>query len=130
MDEQNTYETFKAGERIITIGDPAVKAYMVVEGKVRVYIEKDTKEVDLAVLEKDAIFGETAIFSGEAYGANVDAKEDCELMVITPETMNDMLKDANPIIRALIGMLIERLRNTNDAFLKSETREFMDIGFV
>lgn len=128
--EQNTFERFKAGERIITIAEPAAKAYMVVKGKVRVFITHDTKEIELAVLEEDAIFGETAIFSGEFYGASVEAVDDTELLIITPETLNEMLVSANPIVRALLGMMIERLRNTNDALIKSETREFMDIGFV
>ena len=123
-------EEFKAGERIITKGDTAEKAYMIISGKVRVFLEEDTKQVDLATLEEDDIFGETAIFSNQAYGANVEAVEDTELFVITPESLSEMLKGSDPIVRALIRMLIERLKNTNEALLKSETREFMDIAFV
>ena len=123
-------EEFKAGERIITKGDTAEKAYIIISGKVRVFLEEDTKQVDLATLEEDDIFGETAIFSNQAYGANVEAVEDTELFVITPESLSEMLKGSDPIVRALIRMLIERLKNTNEALLKSETREFMDIAFV
>ena len=123
-------EEFKAGERIITKGDTAEKAYMIISGKVRVFLEEDSKQVDLATLEEDDIFGETAIFSNQAYGANVEAVEDTELFVITPESLSEMLKGSDPIVRALIRMLIERLKNTNEALLKSETREFMDIAFV
>ena len=103
---------------------------MIIDGKVRVFLEDGTKQVELAVLEEDAIFGETAIFSGQAYGAHVEALEDTELFVITPESLSEMLKGSDPIVRALIRMLIDRLQSTNEALLKSETREFMDIAFV
>ena len=123
-------ETYKAGDHIITKGDKADKAYMIMSGKVRVFLEEDTKQVELAILEEDDIFGETAIFSDQSYGANVEALEDTELFVITPESLSEMLKGSDPIVRALIRMLIERLKNTNEALLKSETREFMDIAFI
>jgi CRP-like cAMP-binding protein len=130
MSTDNKSETFNAGERIITKGEHAEKAYMIIDGKVRVFLEDGTKQVELAVLEEDAIFGETAIFSGQAYGAHVEALEDTELFVITPESLSEMLKGSDPIVRALIRMLIDRLQSTNEALLKSETREFMDIAFI
>lgn len=120
----------QAGDLIIKKGEPADKAYMVVSGKVRVFLEEDDKQVELATLEEDDIFGETAIFSNQCYGANVEATEETELFVITPESLNEMLKGSDPIIRAILRMLIDRLKTTNEALLKSETREFMDIAFI
>ncbi|NCT40495.1 MAG: cyclic nucleotide-binding domain-containing protein [Alphaproteobacteria bacterium] len=121
---------FKKGERIITKGDEATNAYMIISGKVRVFLEEDSKQVELAHLEKDSIFGETAIFTDQVYGANIEADEDTELFIITRQSFDEMLKGSDPVMRALIRMLIERLKNTNEALLKSETREFMDIAFI
>ena len=121
---------FKEGDRVITQGDEATAAYMVLSGKVRVFLEDGTKIIDLAELGEDQIFGESAIFSGEPYGANVEAIEDTELYVITPDALNTMLQDSDPIIRALIQMLSARLKATNEALLKSETREFIDVGMI
>ncbi len=126
----NTTETFKSAERIITQGDEAEKAFMILSGSVRVFLEEGSKTIELAKLGEDQIFGESAIFSGEPYGANVEALEDTELMVITPESFNKMLGSADPIIRALLHMVIARLKKTNEALLKSETREFMDIVLI
>ena len=121
---------FKAGERIITQGDEANKAYMVLSGKVRVFLEDGTKVVELAELGEDEIFGESAILTGQPYGANVEAIEDAELYVITPESLSEMLRSSDPIIRAIIQMLIARLKTTNEALLKSETREFIDVALI
>lgn len=130
MRNKNEYKTFKANQRIITKNDDATECYLITKGKVRVFLEKETKQVELAVLQDGEIFGETTIFSGETYGANVEAIEDTTALIITPETFQDMLADSDPTIRALLRMLINRLRQTNAALLKSETRAFMDIGFV
>lgn len=130
MDTQNKSIKFQASERIIEKGAEANKAYMITSGKVSVYLEEDGKKVELATLEQGAIFGETAIFNDGTYGANVEATEDTELFIITPDSLNDMLQGCDPAVRALLRMLIERLKNTNEALMKSETREFMDLAFV
>lgn len=127
MDDIKNYE---AGQRIISKGEKADAAYLILSGKVRVFLEEGTRTVELATLGEDEIFGETAIFSGQAYGANVEAIEDSELLLITRDSLNSMLENADPTIRALIRMLIERLKNANESLLKRETSEYMDIGFV
>ena len=130
MSTSNKSTSFKAGSRIIEKGAKADKAYMIVSGKVRVFLEEDSKKVELATLDQGNIFGETAIFSDGEYGANVETTEDTELFIITPDSLNEMLQGSDPAVRALLRMLIERLKNTNEALLKSETREFMDLAFV
>ena len=119
-----------AGERIISQGEEANRAYMILSGKVKVFLEDGTKIVELAQLGEDQIFGESAIISAEPYGANVETTEETELYVITKDSLSAMLKDADPIVRAMMQMLIGRLKATNEALLRSETREFMDIALI
>ena len=126
----NEIEHFAAQSRIITKDKKADKAYMILSGSVRVFLKDGTKKIELATLKENEIFGETAIFSEGTYGANVEAIEDCKLQIITPESLTTMVESANPIVRALLRMLIQRLQKTNEALLKSETREFMDIALI
>ena len=72
----------------------------------------------------------TALFGGGSYGAHVDAETDVELAVITPESFAGKIQSSDPMVRAIVQMLMERLKKTNEALLKSETREFMDIALV
>lgn len=129
MSPQNT-QSFKSGARIISRGEDAQKTFLILKGKVRVFLERDKKVVTLAELSSGAIFGETALFGGKTYGAHVEALDDTELAVITPENFAGKVENCDPMLRAIIEMLIERLRKTNEALLRSETRKFMDIAFV
>jgi CRP-like cAMP-binding protein len=49
--------------------------------------------------------------------ATVEAAEDCTLVVITRDTLNAKLKKSDPTVRAIMGMLMERLQRGNDALL-------------
>lgn len=125
-----TTQTFKPGERIVQQGAEAQTAYLIDSGRVRVFLEQNGKIVDLAELGEDEIFGETALFTGAAYGANVEAIEETEVTLITPEILKIKIQNCDPMMRAIIQMLIERLQRTNKALLESETREFIDVAFV
>ena len=122
--------TFEPGELIVQKGAPSEKAYMIQSGKVSVYLEQNLKKVKLATLTEGDIFGETAIFDGQTYGANVEALEKTELFVITPKFLNTVLKGSDPIIRTILRMLMDRLKKTNKALLDSETRNAVDTTLV
>jgi CRP-like cAMP-binding protein len=128
---KNEKKLFKSGERIITRGDEAAAAYLILRGKVTVTLDREGRQIKIGELESGAIFGETALINdGSLYTANVDAAADTELAVITPESFADKIGTCDPMLRALLEMLVERLRKTNEALLHSETREFMDIAFL
>ncbi len=123
-------QIYVPGERVLKKGDPADKAYMILSGKVRVYLRNNDKVVDLATLEKGDIFGETAIFETGEYGANVDALEETSLQIITPQSLKKMMGECDPVLDALVRMLMNRLNDTNKKLLESETREFIDVAFI
>ncbi len=122
---------FQKGERILSKGENAYKAYMLLRGRVRVFLENNGKTVTLAELEKGSMFGENALFGLAEYGANIEAiEDDTKVSVITPLGFADKIDKSDPMLKAIIHMLIDRQRLTNEALLESETREFMDIEFV
>ncbi|MCC7305879.1 MAG: Crp/Fnr family transcriptional regulator [Alphaproteobacteria bacterium] len=124
-------KSFKAGQRIISKGEKASTAYLITKGSVHVFLEKEGKIVTLAELGPWVMFGEAALVGLSEYGAHVEATEDnTEVAVITPESFQEKLKGSDPMIKAIIDTLIERLRKTNDKLLDSETRAFVEIAFV
>lgn len=113
--------SFKAGQTIITQGDPAMEAYLIEEGQVKVVLDKDGKQTVLAELGDGEIFGETALFKGSDYGASVEATTDTKLVVITPDVLDSKIKACDPVLRALIRMMMVRLRKANEALAATHT---------
>lgn len=111
------YETFiyPEGRVIVEQGEPAMEAFLIENGTVKVTMERDGKVVDLAELGEDQIFGETALFKGSDYGATVTAMEETTVVKITPDILDAKIRLCDPMLRALIKMMMERLRRTNAA---------------
>lgn len=113
------YETFifPEGRPIITQGDDAEAAYLVEKGLVSVTIEDEGKTVELAQLGEDQIFGESALFSGAHYGATVTPLEETTVVRITPAILEAKIMLCDPMLRALIKMMLERQQRSNEALL-------------
>lgn len=126
----DTTTTVKATEQIITQGEMAQCAYRILEGEAEVTMTKNERTVTLATLGEGAIFGEMALFDATVYGADVTAKTDCTLEIITPQSFQEKLEGCDPTLRAILEMMSDRLRKTNKALLESETREFMDLVLI
>lgn len=116
------YETFiyPEGRVIIEQGEPAMEAFLIESGKVKVTMERDGKQVELAELGEDQIFGETALFKGSDYGATVTAMEETTVIKITPDILDAKIRLCDPMLRALIKMMMERQRRTNAALAEQQ----------
>ncbi len=105
--------TFEEGEMIIEEGEPAMEAYLIETGRVKVTVKKDNFNVEIAQLSKEEIFGESALFKGSDYGATVTALGPTTVIPITPDVLDSKIDQCDPLIRAVMRMLIVRLRKTN-----------------
>lgn len=119
----DSFETFifPEGRPIIEQGEPAMEAYLIDKGKVKVTMEKDGKTIELAELGEDEIFGETALFKGSDYGATVTALEETTVVKITPEILDAKIRLCDPMLRALIKMMMQRQRRTNAALVEQQS---------
>ncbi|MCI5060884.1 MAG: Crp/Fnr family transcriptional regulator [Alphaproteobacteria bacterium] len=121
----DSLETFiyPEGRVIIEQGEPAMEAFLIEDGKVKVTIEKDGKTIELAELGEDQIFGETALFKGSDYGATVTALEETTVVKITPDILDIKIRLCDPMVRALIRMMMERQRRSNDELADYRTQD-------
>lgn len=109
-------ETFiyPEGRIIVEQGTPATEAFLIESGRVKVTLHKEGKTVELAQLETDQIFGETALFQGSDYGATVIAVEETTVVKITPDILDIKIRHCDPMLRALIKMMMDRQRKSNE----------------
>ncbi len=101
----------KPGDLLVEQGEPAMEAYLIMDGMAEVFL-KGTK---IAEVGEGDIVGEAALFKGSDYGASVRAASDLTVQPITPAILDDKIKGCDPMLRALIRMMMIRLRRTNEA---------------
>jgi len=105
---------YRKYDLIFTEGTPGDCAYMIDEGRVAIISGKDLygKHKVLAILHKNALFGEMALIDEEVRSATAFALEDCQLSVITPKTLHYLMEYEPLTLSPLLEVLSQRLRQT------------------
>ncbi len=96
------------GDTFILEGALEDEMFIVVEGEVRVHIDKET----VATLGNGEIVGEMEIFDPAPRLASVTATQDCLLFRIEKDAFEDVMADRIEITQNIIRVLTRRLRAT------------------
>lgn len=92
--------------------------FIVRKGTLRVYLEKDGSEVELAKVTAGGMIGEMALFDQLPRSASVRAFEACEVTHISSDDFAKLMKQIPKWFTALMGTLSGRLRATNERLEK------------
>lgn len=109
------------GTKVIREGETGNSAFLVQSGMVRVYVQHEDRQVELARLGAGQIFGEMALVFEEKRSATVETVEDSNLIVITRQILDEKLRKTDPTIRAIVPMLMKRIIQSNNAVLSRHT---------
>lgn len=101
-------EAQEAGSRIMSEGDPAGDIYVVIEGDLAVWIERDGQRVELSRLGRGAVIGETGYF-GQKRTANVDALSLVRLLRFNDDDQERICKQY-PAIAARVFLNLNKLQ--------------------
>ena len=103
-------EAFRQHQTIFKAGDQADKVYLLAWGSVGIFLpDNDSKEPNFLITENE-IFGEMGVIDDELRMADARAMEDSELVSITKEEFEKIVSESNIFVRAILGVLSERLR--------------------
>ena len=103
-------ENFRKFQTIFKAGDNAGKVYLLVEASVGIFLpDNDSKDPNF-VIKKTEIFGEMGVIDNTLRMADARALEESEILSVTKEEFEQMLKESNVFIRAVMGVLSDRLR--------------------
>ena len=101
---------FNPGQLIFKEGQPGSHAYLIRTGTVSIYTNVDGHKTRIATMVPGQILGEMAIITGQPRSASAEAAEYCELLVMDKETLNTILDESLPIIKALLNQLVLRIQ--------------------
>ena len=101
----------KNGTRIFSKGDKRDVAYLVDRGEIHI-IEEDENGDDKPVckLKSGEIFGEMALIEEGPRAATAVCASDVDLLVISPEMLQERVSGMDPVVGLLISLLVDRYR--------------------
>lgn len=104
----------REGELIFREGDQGDCAYLIERGRVLVYLNDKDTEVPLRTVGQGEVFGEMSLIDASPRSASCRAVTDCNLIVVSKDQLLDRIKSADPVVRLLMQVLLERLRSQNE----------------
>jgi CRP/FNR family cyclic AMP-dependent transcriptional regulator len=105
---------YPKGAVIITEGDPSDALYVIISGRVKVYLSDDNgREVVVAIYGPGDYIGELALDQG-VRSASVATLEPCTLSYVTQQSFRDFLTSDPDAAFDLVVRLIGRLRWTTE----------------
>ena len=113
---------YRAHTDIFHAGDEGATMYIILHGAVKIFVPAlDGREVVLAVHRAGDLFGEMALLDDEPRSASASTMEDTEMLTLNRADFLEVLNSHPVALRAIIDVLVERLRATNqsiqDAYL-------------
>lgn len=105
--------SLKPDEIIFLQGETGDCAYLIEQGRVLIFLEKDGTEVPLKVLNKGEVFGEMSLIDGSPRSASCRSIDHGILLRVTKTQLTDRISAADPVVRLLMQALLDRLRSQN-----------------
>ena len=102
----------KEDEVLFRQGDMGREMFVLLNGKVRIYLEQGYEQTELAVLEKGATFGEMGLFRGAQRSAGAAASVTSRMLVINHDSLIRLRKRNPKIAAKLFFNLAMRLENS------------------
>jgi signal transduction histidine kinase/predicted CoA-binding protein len=115
-----TEEHIAAGEILITEGEIGENAYVIMSGEIEILKESGGRTVLLAVRHAGEVIGEMSLLDQTPRFASGVAKTECELLVISHESLENLLDTSPSAARVILSTITNRLRNTELVLRQSE----------
>jgi signal transduction histidine kinase len=113
--------TMDADEVIFREGDKADCMYVLLSGRVRIYLrDRNGHELALALLQGGDFFGEMALLDGGTRSASADSVEPCTFFILDQEGFLDLLAVSPAALSKLLTYLTGKVRTTTDKYFQEE----------
>ena len=111
------------GETLFTVGDPGSELFVVLEGQVRIHLDREGSEVTLARVGINQVIGEMAIFDDEGLrSASAEAIDDTTVRVLRRDKLNAIVYEHPEIFVEFLKYLSQRLRVMNEDRASAQAR--------
>jgi CRP-like cAMP-binding protein len=113
MTEGALGRVYQDGEVIIYQGEVGNCMYIVQEGQVEVFVEKEGQEIQLELLGEGEIVGEMAIFENEVRSATVRASGQARLLTVDKRNFLRRVHEDPSLAYRIVQSMSHRIREMN-----------------
>jgi CRP/FNR family transcriptional regulator/CRP/FNR family cyclic AMP-dependent transcriptional regulator len=107
---------FAADQTVFYQGDPGSAVYIIVSGRVRIYVHgEEGQEVSVVIYGPGDLFGEMALLDRQPRSATAVAMEDTVLLTLSDDDFYRHLRQSHQLALNLMLTLSTRLRDTTEA---------------
>ena len=108
--------TFPRGQVVFTRTDPGDTLVVVISGRVKVVVRSaDGGELTLTVIQAGGVLGELSVADGGPRSADAQTLEECDLLLIPRETIQDICARVPSAALALARSIAATLRRLTEA---------------
>lgn len=90
-------------------GDSSDCAYIIEQGQVQIYVESNQTIID--ILSEGELFGEMGVLDQSPRSTSAKALTPLTLLEVKTEQITNRLSESDPIVKALVGVLLKRFRS-------------------
>jgi CRP/FNR family cyclic AMP-dependent transcriptional regulator len=120
-----------AGKSIFKEGEMNNAMYIIIKGKVEIFITVNKSVTRLALMTDGDFFGEMALFSSRPRSATARCLADTEVAVIASKQQLEIFLIKNPKFSAkMVSIMADRLARTNELLTESmENRSAVELEY-
>lgn len=111
-------KVYRDGEVVVRQGESGDCMYVIQAGQAEVLQEKDGKEVRLAVLDEEDVFGEMALFEREVRSATVRALGDVRVLTVDKKTFLRRIQEDPSLAFRILQKMSHRIRQSNTELVR------------
>lgn len=115
--DKSKLKQLKAGETLIHHGQQNDTIFLLIEGELRVVLEKDGTQVSIPIQPGECI-GEMSLVIGTPTSAKAVCHTESKVLIISEEVFWNQLAISRQGVKNLMGIMAQRLLRNNDALMK------------
>lgn len=104
--------SYEPTQVVLVEGDSDNALYFIFEGSVAICKRNGAEMVELAVLERPALFGETAVLTQRPRSATVVCQTDCKLVRVPGDVIRALAEQNEKLGRLLATLMAARMKDT------------------
>ena len=101
---------YNLNQSVFKAGDPPDKMFLVVKGKVGIFLPLNETKTPNFVVEENELFGEMGVIENQSRMATARCLEECEIISITKKEFDERVNASDVFVKGCLNALSYRLR--------------------